>query len=51
VPADVAELVRQRDDARADRDFTTADRLRDQLGELGWDVVDGPGGSMVGRRS
>ena len=51
VPADVAELVRQRDDARADRDFTTADRLRDQLGELGWDVVDGPGGSTVGRRS
>jgi len=51
VPADVAELVRQRDDARADRDFTTADRLRDQLGELGWDVVDGPGGSTVRHRS
>ena len=51
VPADVEVLVRQRDDARAGRDFATADRLRDQLGELGWDVVDGPDGSTVRRRT
>ena len=51
VPADVEVLVRQRDDARAGRDFATADRLRDQLGELGWDVVDGPDGSTVHRRT
>jgi cysteinyl-tRNA synthetase len=51
VPDDVEELVRQRADARAGRDFTTADRLRDQLGELGWDVVDGPEGSTVHRRT
>jgi len=51
VPADVEELVGQRADARARRDFATADRLRDQLGELGWDVVDGPGGSTVRRRT
>jgi len=51
VPADVEVLVRQRDDARAGRDFATADRLRDQLGELGWDVVDGPDGSTVRRKT
>jgi cysteinyl-tRNA synthetase len=51
VPVDVRELVRRRDDARAGRDFATADRLRDQLGELGWDVADGPDGSTVRRRS
>jgi cysteinyl-tRNA synthetase len=51
VPADVRALLRQREEARAGRDFTTADRLRDQLGGLGWDVVDGPDGSTLHRRT
>jgi cysteinyl-tRNA synthetase len=50
VPSSVEALLRQRDEARANRDFTTADRLRDQLADLGWDVVDGPDGSTVHRR-
>ena len=50
-PPDVRELLRQRDVARAGRDFATADRLRDQLGELGWDVVDAADGSTLKARS
>ena len=37
VDAESAELVRQRDDARANRDFARADALRDELGlAVGW---------------
>src|SRR3712207_7029936 len=40
----VADLLRRRAEARGERDFATADRLRDELRELGWDVRDGPEG-------
>jgi cysteinyl-tRNA synthetase len=48
--ADVQALLDQRDAARAARDYTTADRLRDELANLGWEVVDSPAGSTVRRR-
>ena len=51
IPDDVSRLLAERDAARASRDYAAADALRDQLGELGWDVVDGPAGSTVRRRS
>jgi cysteinyl-tRNA synthetase len=38
------ELVEQRERARAERDFEVADRLREELGQLGWAVRDGPDG-------
>jgi len=38
------ELLSARERARAIRDFQEADRLRDQLRELGWVVRDGPAG-------
>ena len=38
-------LVRERDQARADRDFARADDLRDQLSELGIALEDGAGGT------
>jgi cysteinyl-tRNA synthetase len=41
------DLLAQRDAARADRDFTAADALRDELAALGWEVRDGPGGGEL----
>jgi cysteinyl-tRNA synthetase len=43
-PADVEELARRRELARTERDFAAADRLRDEITALGWEVRDGPGG-------
>jgi len=50
VPDNVAALLRDRDTARAARDYARADALRDAIGALGWDVVDGPDGSSVRAR-
>ena len=49
VPDDVAELARARDRARAERDWGTADTLRDQLVALGWVVEDSSTGTLVRR--
>ena len=43
-PRDVRELAERRADARAAKDFTQADALREAIAEAGWTVVDGPGG-------
>jgi cysteinyl-tRNA synthetase len=43
-PAHVRELAEQRVKAREERDFAAADRLRDELATLGWEVRDVPGG-------
>ena len=43
-PEQVRELAAQRDHARAQRDFATADRLRDEITALGWEVRDGSAG-------
>jgi cysteinyl-tRNA synthetase len=43
-PAEVLELRDARERARAARDWTEADRLRERLRELGWEVRDGPEG-------
>jgi len=43
-PNDVRELADQRERARADRDFAAADRLRDEIAALGWEVRDAPEG-------
>jgi cysteinyl-tRNA synthetase len=37
-------LLEQREQARSERDFQTADRLRDELRALGWEIRDGPAG-------
>jgi len=50
-PTDVQALVVRRGEARAARDYTTADRLRDELMNLGWEVEDSPTGSTVRPRS
>ena len=43
-PPEATALMREREAARAGRDWALADTLRDQLRELGWEVRDGPGG-------
>jgi cysteinyl-tRNA synthetase len=40
-------LMNAREEARAARDFERADRLRDELAELGWEVRDGAGGPQL----
>ncbi len=44
VPGEIQELAAAREDARAERDWARADALREQIGELGWEVRDGSGG-------
>ncbi|MDX6587814.1 MAG: cysteinyl-tRNA synthetase [Solirubrobacterales bacterium] len=43
-------LLRERDEARAARDFERADNARDRLAELGWEVRDSAEGSKLVRR-
>ncbi|UDY37326.1 cysteine--tRNA ligase [Dermatobacter hominis] len=47
VPDDVAALAAARDRARADKDWGTADALRDELVGLGWVVEDSAAGTVV----
>jgi cysteinyl-tRNA synthetase len=46
-PAEVVDLAERRLAARAERDFETADRLRDELAALGWQMRDEPGGGYT----
>jgi cysteinyl-tRNA synthetase len=39
-PEEAQRLLEQRQEARASRDFEAADRIRDELAELGWEVRD-----------
>ena len=50
-PPELQELARQRTEAREQRDFAEADRLRDELRDAGWAVRDGPGGPELIRAS
>lgn len=45
-----AELAEQRAAARAAKDFAEADRLRDEIAALGWEVRDTAGGHELVRR-
>ena len=47
VPAEVLAVARQRDEARAAKDWAQADALRDQLVTDGWVVEDTPSGTQV----
>ena len=46
---EVVALAEQREQARAGKDFATADHLRDELAALGWEVRDGAGGPTLVR--
>jgi cysteinyl-tRNA synthetase len=49
--AEAERLLAEREEARTARDFERADRLRDELAELGWEVRDGPEGARLVRRA
>jgi cysteinyl-tRNA synthetase len=46
LPGGAGDLIAQRERARAERDWAAADRLRDQLAELGVEVVDTRSGTQ-----
>jgi cysteinyl-tRNA synthetase len=47
VDPDAVALLGEREQARADRDFQSADRIREQLRERGWEIRDGPDGAEL----
>jgi cysteinyl-tRNA synthetase len=46
-PEELRRLAADREEARAERDFARADRLRDELAERGWEVRDTPAGPRL----
>jgi cysteinyl-tRNA synthetase len=46
-PAEAVALAERRDEARAAKDWAEADRLRDELRAMGWEVRDGPQGAEL----
>ncbi len=50
-PQPVLELAERRQAARAERDWTQADALRDEIAALGWQVHDTPEGSRLEKAS
>jgi cysteinyl-tRNA synthetase len=47
VPEEHLAIARHRDEARAAKDWATADALRDELVRLGYVVEDAPAGTLV----
>jgi cysteinyl-tRNA synthetase len=47
IPAEVLELVQEREEARKGRDWAAADALRDRIRAAGWTVEDRPDGPLV----
>ena len=41
------ELLREREDARAAKDYARADEIRDELAALGWEVRDSADGARL----
>jgi cysteinyl-tRNA synthetase len=50
-PPEATALADQREAARRDKDWAEADRLRDQLRDMGWEVRDGPQGPELVKAS
>jgi cysteinyl-tRNA synthetase len=48
-PREALELLERRETARRERDWAEADRLRDELRAMGWEVRDGPDGPELVR--
>jgi len=47
IPAEVFKLVKERDEARKDKEWEKSDSLRDKIKKLGYSVEDTSGGSVV----
>lgn len=46
-PAEVLDLLAQRTEARANKEWQAADALRDQITALGWQILDTPAGAEL----
>jgi cysteinyl-tRNA synthetase len=49
VPGEIQDLADRRQEARAAKDFATADTLRTRLAEAGWTVEDSADGPVLRR--
>lgn len=47
IPAEITELVEQRTQARKNKDFTTADAIRDKITAMGYQVVETKEGTQI----
>jgi cysteinyl-tRNA synthetase len=50
VPPEVAQLAKDRENARREKNWKLSDELRDQISALGWDVRDTKEGPKLTRR-
>jgi cysteinyl-tRNA synthetase len=50
VPAELAQLAKERENARRQKNWKRSDEVRDQISALGWDVRDTKGGQKLRRR-
>ena len=50
IPDDIKEIAERRRQARADRDFAMADRLRDEITALGYELKDTPDGVKITKK-
>jgi cysteinyl-tRNA synthetase len=47
IPADVLELLNKRNEAKKNKDYALADKVRDEIKAMGYEIVDGKDGSKV----
>ena len=47
IPEEITTLLQQREKAREDKDWGASDSIRDQIRDLGWEVLDEAGGQSV----
>ena len=50
IPDEITQLARRRGEARAAKDYKTADALRDQIAALGYELKDTPEGVQISKR-
>lgn len=51
LPQEVAQLIKEREAARAAKDWARSDELRAEIGKLGYDVLDTPQGTKWSKRA
>jgi cysteinyl-tRNA synthetase len=50
IPEEIQEKLNQRNSAKKDKDFALADRIRDEIDDLWYKIVDDRSGSRVERK-
>jgi len=51
IPSEVADLVKQREEARSEKNFDFSDTLRRKVEDLGFTIEDGPSGPKVHKKT